>query len=229
MAIKLKTAKDASVLHGVKALVYGKAGSGKTVLCGTAPKPVIISAESGLLSLRKTAPDTPVIEIKTLDDLTDAYRWATEAKEAADFWTVCLDSLSEIGEVVLSNAKANAKDPRQAYGELIERMGVLVRSFRDLAGKHVLMTAKQEQVRDEMTGTVSYGPSMPGNKLQQQLPYFFDEVFHLGVYDTPDGENRYRALKTAPDFQHEAKDRSGVLDPVEEPDFGKVVDKILKG
>ena len=37
---------------GVKILCYGEAGVGKTVLLATLPRPVLISAESGTLSLQ---------------------------------------------------------------------------------------------------------------------------------------------------------------------------------
>jgi len=223
MAIKFTTTKDAANLHGVKMLVYGKAGMGKTTLCKTAPKPIIISAESGLLALSDV--DIPVIEVNCVDTLSEAYQWATESEEANKFETICLDSLSEIAEVVLSNSKKLTKDPRQAYGELIEKMSDLVRAFRDIKGKHVYMSAKQEYIRDEIVGRLSYGPSMPGTKLGQQLPYFFDELFQLDIAKTDDGAD-YRYLRTQPDIQFDAKDRSGVLDAIEEPDITKIIKKI---
>lgn len=128
--------------------------------------------------------------------------------------------------MVLANAKAQVKDPRQAYGELIEKTMALVKAFRDLPGKNVVMAAKQEPIKDEMTGIVQYGPSMPGSKLGPQLPYLFDEVFRLGVGKTPQGVE-YRFLQTGPDLQYDAKDRSGSLDPVERPDLSFVFSKIL--
>lgn len=224
MAIRITTSAQAAALHGVKCLVYGKAGTGKTTLCATAPNPIILSAEAGLLSLRKYS--IPVIEIKTIEDLMEAYQWATESEEAKHFETICLDSLSEIAEVVLLHAKKTSKDPRQAYGELLEKMNTTVRSFRDLSGKHVYMSAKQETVKDEAMGTSMYGPSMPGSKLGGQLPYLFDEVFRLGIGRTQDG-TEYRYLQTRPDFQSDAKDRSGCLEPVEQPDLSVVISKIL--
>ena len=217
------TTTDQAVMHGVKCMVYSEAGMGKTTLCATAPSPVILSAESGLLSLRKVR--IPVIEIKTVEDLQEAYNWAATAKEANQFATICLDSLSEIAEVVLNNAKRQVKDPRQAYGELLEKMATLIRYFRDLPGKHVYFSAKMEPMKDEMTGVVRYGPSMPGAKLGPQLPYFFDEVFRLGINKAPNGE-MYRYLQTQPDLQHVAKDRSGSLNPVEVPHLGQIFTKI---
>lgn len=224
MALQFSTTDQASAAAGVKVLVYGDAGMGKTTLCATAPAPIIISAESGLLSLRKYR--IPVIEIKTIDQLTEAYDWSTRSAEARQFATICIDSISEIGEVVLANAKCQVKDPRQAYGELIEKMTMTIRAFRDLPGKHVYMAAKMEPMKDELTGVVRYGPAMPGSKLGPQLPYFFDEVFRLGVNKSPRGET-YRFLQTQPDLQYIAKDRSGSLAAIESPDLNHVFAKIL--
>jgi hypothetical protein len=67
---------------------------------------------------------------------------------------------------------------------------------------------------------------MPGSKLGPQLPYLFDEVFRLGINKTPQGE-QYRFLQTQPDLQCDAKDRSGALDPIEQPDLNHVITKIL--
>jgi len=224
MALQFSTTDQASAAAGVKVLVYGDAGMGKTTLCATAPAPIIISAESGLLSLRKYR--IPVIEIKTIDQLTEAYDWCIRSAEARQFATICIDSISEIGEVVLANAKRQVKDPRQAYGELIEKMTMTIRAFRDLPGKHVYMAAKMEPMKDELTNVVKYGPSMPGAKLGPQLAYFFDEVFRLGVNKTPQGET-YRFLQTQPDLQYTAKDRSGSLAAIESPDLNHVFTKIL--
>lgn len=224
MAIRFTTTGDAARLSGVKILVYGRAGTGKTTLCATAPTPVIISAEAGLLSLARHA--IPVIEVSSTQDFSDAYRWATESREAASFETICLDSISEIAERILDNAKKQVKDPRQAYGELIEKTRDMVKAFRDLKGKHIYFAAKEEYDKNEM-GVMRFQPSMPGSKLGPQLPYFFDEVFNLGIAKTPTGQE-YRFLKTHGDFQYEAKDRSGALDPVEEPNLTTVINKILR-
>jgi hypothetical protein len=224
MALNFTTTDRAAQLNGVKVLVYGQAGAGKTVLASTAPAPFLISAEGGELSLRNV--QIPMVKITTVDDLRDVYAWCERSAEAKQFQTICIDSLSEIAEVVLNNAKRQVKDPRQAYGELIEKMESTIRLFRDLPGRNVYMSAKMEPTKDELTGVVKYGPAMPGSKLGAKLPYFFDEVFRLGINKTPQGES-YRFLQTQPDLQYEAKDRSGVLAPVEPPHLTQLFSKIL--
>jgi len=221
MAISLKSTSEYHV-NGVKALVYGQSGAGKTMLAASAPNPVIISAESGLLSLSET--NIPYIEVTSMEGLIEAYKWASGSDEAAKFDTVCLDSISEIAEVVLSHEKENSRDPRQAYGEMQDQMSKIIRHFRDLSGKHVYFSAKVGKSEDE-TGRALYYPSMPGNKMAQSLPFFFDEVFALRVENDAEG-NIQRALMTQPDALWQAKDRSGKLGQWEPCDLSAIIDKI---
>lgn len=224
MALTFSTTDKEAIDQGVKVLVYAESGAGKTVLCATAPAPIILSAESGLLSLK--AFKIPVIKIATLADMEEAYNWLKAGKQGADqFKTICLDSITEMGEVVLANAKKTVKDPRQAYGELIEKITRLIKQFRDLEGKNVYMSAKLDRSKDEISGMTMFGPSMPGQKMGPSMPYLFDEVFNLRVLQTAEGV-KYRALITQPDLQYVAKDRSGKLAAIEPPDLAKVFNKI---
>lgn len=228
-------------VQGVKLLIYGDSGTGKTALCATAPRPIILSAESGLLVLNKRnleklygagnntiSYDIPVITIKTIQEVDEAYDWLIRAHEAKQFDTVAMDSVSEIAEQCLNNAKRTVKDPRQAYGELIEKMETVIRKFRDLPNKHVYMSAKLSPMKDELTGITRFGPSMPGAQLGPKLPYFFDEVFKLGIGKSLQGE-QYRFLQTASDLQNVAKDRSGALDAMEPPHLSHVFNKVMQG
>jgi phage nucleotide-binding protein len=202
-------------------LVYGQAGAGKTSLIRTLPNPVVLSAEGGLLSIQDA--DLPYIEITSMDDLREAWAWLNTAEGMA-YQSVALDSISEIAEVVLNTEKKNTKDPRQAYGAMQEQMADIIRAFRDLPGRHVLMTAKLEKSQDEMA-RILYAPSMPGNKTGQSLPYFFDEVLALRVERDAEG-NTQRALMCDGDGSWLAKDRSGKLDAWEAPDLGAIINKI---
>ena len=221
MAINLRSTSDAHT-NGVKLLVYGQSGAGKTTLIKTLPKPIVLSAEGGLLSLQDA--DLPFIEISDMETLREAYTWLTQSDEAKGFESVALDSISEIAEVVLNAEKKATKDPRQAYGAMQEQMTDIIRSFRDLPGRHVYMSAKLEKTQDEM-GRVLYAPSMPGNKTGQALPYFFDEVLALRVEKDGEGVTQ-RALMCDSDGLWLAKDRSGKLGPWEAPDLGEIIAKI---
>lgn len=221
MAINIKTTGSLAA-NGVKVLVYGQAGAGKTSLVKTLPKPIVLSAEGGLLSIQDA--DLPYIEISSIEVLGEAYQWLTSSDEAKAYQSVALDSISEIAEVVLNAEKKTTKDPRQAYGAMQEQMADVIRAFRDIPGKHVYMSAKLEKTQDEL-GRVLYAPSMPGNKTGQALPYFFDEVLALRVEKDAEGVTQ-RALMCDSDGLWLAKDRSGKLDMWEAPDLGAIIAKI---
>lgn len=224
MAIQIRSTADAAI-SGVKMLVYGQAGAGKTSLIPTLPNVIILSAEGGLLSI--SGSDVPYIEVATMDQLREAYTWLLESTEAKQYESIALDSISEVAEVVLSAEMERSKDGRAAYGELNRTMADLIRAFRDLPGRHVYMSAKLEKSQDEM-GRMLYGPSMPGKALTQQLPYFFDFVFPLRVERDAEGKTQ-RALMTDSDGLWLAKSRSQALDMWEAPDLGAIIAKISGG
>jgi hypothetical protein len=227
MAVTLKTTRQAAQINGLKMLVYAGSGAGKTTLCAsTGGNPIIVSAESGLLSLRHT--DIPVIEVHSLADVHEAYTYLATDPEGMKFDWVCIDSVSEIAEVVLAAEKAATKDPRKAYGELADQMAILMRAFRDLPGRNVYMAAKMGQTKEELTGAILRGPSAPGQQLAAAMPYWFDEVFCLRV-EKDEAGNPVRWLQTGSDAQYICKDRSGALDMFEPADLSHIAAKILAG
>lgn len=218
----IQNTADLSQSGHVKCLVYGKAGAGKTHLISTVMSPIVISAESGLLTLRKH--QIPYITVKTRADIFNAFQWLQGAAEARQFATVCPDSLTEIADIFLAEIKATCKDGRQQYGMLADQMNQVIRDFRDLKFD-VYMSAQQEFDKDDYTGMMINRAKMPGKQLGASLPYFFDEVFQLTTATTPQGQS-YRVLRTQGDAANDAKDRSGCLAPVEEPHLGKIFAKI---
>ena len=221
MAITLKKTGSVS-LESVKACVYGQAGAGKTKLIETLPDPLIISSEAGLLSIQDA--DIPYIAVKSMEDMKEAYQFIMSSDEAKQFQSISLDSISEIGEVVLNQELKNAKDPRQAYGVMQQEVSDLIRAFRDIPNMHVYFSAKMEKQQDEM-GRILYQPSMPGNKMGQSLPYFFDLLLALRMEKDAEGVTQ-RALMCDSDGLWQAKDRSGKLDMWEAPDLGAIISKI---
>lgn len=221
MAIKIKSTKG---LHknGIKVLVYGKGGIGKTKLMGTAPTPIILSCEGGLLSLEDD--EVPYIEIKSVADIYEAYDYV-KSKKGKKYETVCLDSISEIAEIVLSDYKKKEKDARQAYMKMAEEMFDIVRLFRDLKNRNVVFSAKRTSAEDADTGLTQYVPSIPGKAVTNFLPYQFDEVFYMTMHESDNGDKQ-RVLVTETSFEHDAKDRSGKLNKLERPNLTKIFRKI---
>jgi len=227
MPIQVQYTNNISAKDGIKCLVYGEAGSGKTRLCATAPNPLILSAESGLLSLRKTK--TAYLIVKTLADMGEYYNYITKSADGKKYDTICLDSISEIAESILEDEKKKVKDPRKAYGETQDKILEMIRGWRDIQNKNIYFSAKQGLSKDGGTGIFYYGPMLPGQQLPLQVPYFFDELFQLSVLTDPATGTKWEALRCQKDNQYQAKDRSGNLEVWEEPNLTKLFNKIMKG
>lgn len=215
MPVNVVMTNQVSLKAGIKCLVYGKSGVGKTRLIASAPNPFVISAERGLLSLREY--QIPAIEVRNLKELREAYEFVLKPANRKNIGTLALDSGSEIAELCLNEEKAKNKDGRKAYGEMQDVIAQAFRDFRDIEGMNVLMLAKQGHITDGATGSLLNLPLFPGQNLGQAAPYFFDEVFQLNNFKDGKG-NKIYALRTSPDANNIAKDRSGTLDEWENAD-----------
>ena len=226
MSLKDKINKPDKLVdqQGAKLLIYGQAGAGKTYATQSMPGNVlVISAEAGLLSI-KDAPNVSAIEIKNYDDLREVY--AALASGELSFDSVCLDSVSEISEILLVHEKSRNKDGRMAYQNVSEAVTSLMRSFRDL-DMHVLFLCKEG--KDNNDGVFLFGPKMASKPLGEAITYFFDEVLALRVYDDVDEKGdavTKRALQTRIQGGYTAKDRSGKLEPFEEPNLTALIKKL---
>lgn len=219
--MKITTTREVVSEFGLKILVHGPPGAGKTRLCATTgqlDKTLIISAEGGLLSIREWEID--VAQVGTIDDVYEVYEFLKRG--AHHYQWICLDSISEIAEVVLAGEKLRNRDARRAYGEMADTVFDLIRGFRNLP-YHVLMTAKQG--REEIDGRTLHAPMLPGRQLTLNVAYLFDEVFALRVETNSDGEV-VRVLQTGKSKSFDAKDRSGALNMFEQADLSQIAQKI---
>lgn len=224
--VPVKISNTRHAVDSVKTTVYGISGVGKTTLCATCPKPIIISAERGLLSLSEM--DIPVIEVISIDEFNEAYDMVT-GPEGDEFETICIDSISDLAERMLGEYTSQYADGRKAYCKLNDEFMKLLRKFRDIPKKNVLFIAKQSRITDDHTGITTYGASMPGKTLNREMPYLTDEVFSLriGTMKVDGVDEEYRYLQTQPSITHDAKDRSGKLKPVERPNMTAIIKKIM--
>lgn len=219
--MKIISTRQAANTFGLKILVHGPPGAGKTRLCATTGdlgRTLIISVEGGLLSVRDW--DIDVVQVRTIDDVYEVFEYLK--KEGDAYTWVCLDSISEIAEIVLAGEKLRNRDARRAYGEMADTVFDLIRGFRNL-NCHVLMTAKQG--REEIDGRTLHGPLLPGRQLTLNVAYLFDEVFALRVETNSEGEI-IRVLQTGRSRSYDAKDRSGSLNMFEDADLAAVAAKI---
>jgi energy-coupling factor transporter ATP-binding protein EcfA2 len=224
----------------VKMLVYGPAGSGKTTLASTIGKGcLIISAEGGLLSLSDF--DIDVVDITKdengnllpkedrLKALKEVYQYLQTDEARSLYKWIFVDSITEISQNMveaLQKEYPDRKDTIVLYGENSKRMRTIIKGFRDLPHYNIVFTALSEDDKDEF-GRRTKEISMIG-KMSQQIAGYLDEVFFLSV-DEDDEGNLVRTLITQPTKSITAKDRSGKLDRLEDPNLTKIYNKINEG
>ena len=222
MAIKFQKIEDCIKETGLKLLVIGASGAGKTVLLGTCKgSTVIINVEAGLMSLSKTANDNiQVVTVKSRRDLEDVLSYFKQT--GTPDW-VCLDSISEVAEIILAEELEKTKMPMKAYGEMGNITTALIKEFRDLPC-NVVMTCKEGRTKDENIGML-YEPSLPGQKLSAGISYYFDCVAAMRVFKNEDGSVNH-FLQCRRDESYTAKDRSNTLEMFEKPDLSIIERKI---
>ena len=215
--MKIISTRERSANEGVKILVYGKPGVGKTRMAMTCETPLILSVERhGLLSLADQ--DISSVDVTMFGQAVSIVEEYVQSPEAqARFRTIVIDSLSALAEMKLEEELKYAKDGRRAYGEMALQVKRLVNNLINRCGAHVYCIAKEGETAVVGTEKMCAVPLFPGSKFQSEVPYLFHIVGRLS--------DEGLAVKGTDYFQ--AKDRTGALSPVEPKHIGKIIHKIL--
>lgn len=237
--MKASDLKPASVLckrFGVKAMLYGQPGTGKTPMLNTAPRPILLASEPGLLSMRGS--NIPTWEAYSCDKIEEFFKWFFESSEARNFDTLAMDSGSQIAELSLVKHQARCKDGRKAYGEMSLECMKWFDQLYYMPQKHVVMICKQmraesgKQVKMEngvVTVEMTYQaqPFFPGQDLNIKVPHRYDEILHVGLAQIPGIAQPTTAIRTKATPEILARDRSGRLAELEPPDLAALFAKAM--
>lgn len=216
----LRPAKDHAINFGVKAIIYGPAGSGKTPIINTAPRPILLACEPGLLSMRgSNVPTYAAFDAKMIDDFFD---WFFKSHETKKFDTLCIDSTTEMAEVYLRQAEKTNKHGLAAYGEMAKCTLKHLQTLYFMREKHTYLIAKQETMSDGVKR-----PYYPGRQMPVEMPHKFDQILHLDIHNVPN-VGQVRSFQCGQTMDVLARDRTGMLDLFEQPDFGQIIKKVMK-
>lgn len=186
-------------------VLYGDSGVGKTTLAATAPKPMILDSNMGLLSIDhrpgyEHVRSKPVSSMSHLERYYDRFKGSRKPSWKGRYETVVFDHFDDIQGIVLDELTdaAAERDPRRLddpaqkdYGIMGNRLRRHIRKYKSLPVHKIMIHATG---MDKVSGKAQ--PNLIG-QLRNQLPYFADIIIYMRV--SPKGA-RYIYLDGTDDY-----------------------------
>jgi hypothetical protein len=224
MKMKINFTSNKETMY-INTLVYGRSKVGKTRLISTCESPLILNVENSVVSLLDH--EIPMVDIKSVRDFSEVMAYLTKSEDAKQYKTICLDSVSELAELILAEEKARTKDGRMAYGNMQDEIFKVVRGLISLPFDCYVIAKAEKAIG--LGGETIFSPYIPSAKGAMRLPYLFDETFALRKIQFEGDKEAKTWLQCNEDVQWEAGDKSGKLNMWEEPDLGAIFNRIRGG
>jgi energy-coupling factor transporter ATP-binding protein EcfA2 len=157
-----------------------------------------------------------------------------ELARLASFQVLFVDSLTAASRLSLTWAEQQPeaitdrgrKDLRAIYGLHARQLIGWLNQLQHARGRDVVFVAILERVVDDLN-IATWQPQIEGNKTSRELPGIVDEIITMQWVDFGDGKPVRAFVCTSPNpWQFPAKDRTGKLERVEEPNLGKLIAKL---
>lgn len=207
---------------GVKAIIYGPPGSSKTPVINTAPRPVLLACEPGLLSMRNS--NVPTFQAFTAAAIDDFFKWFFNSNETKNFDTLAVDSVSQMAEIYLQAALKTNKHGLAAYGEMARNTLNHLEMLYYFPHKHTYLIAKE--CTETVNSISKRKPYFPGQQLPVEIPHKYDAILHLAIHNVP-GMGQVKSFLCNETIDAMARNRTGTLADFEPPDFGLLVQKAM--
>lgn len=246
--------------RGIKGVIFGKSGIGKTSLLWTLPDKTTLffDLEAGDLAVEGWA--GAAIRPRTWQECRDFACFIGGANpslrddqpySAAHYSAVCekfgataqleqydtvfIDSITVAGRLCFQwssgqpqafSEKTGKPDSRGAYGLHGKEMIAWLTHLQHTRGKNIWFVGILDEKIDDYNRKV-FLPQIDGSKTGLELPGIVDQVVTMAEIADVEGKP-YRAFinHTLNPYGFPAKDRSGRLEPIEQPHLGKLMQKI---
>lgn len=219
----LRPANDFAQNFGCKCLIYGPAGSGKTPILNSAPRPLLLATEPGLLSMKGST--IPTYEAYTPKAISDFFTWFFNSAETKNFDTLGIDSASQIADIHLIAAQKTNKHGLKAYGEMAENTIEHLRTLYYTRYKHTYVICKEE-IKD-LDGQSMRRPYFPGQVLPITVPHLYDFILRLAKTNVPEAQGEVLAFQCNGSYNVLSRNRTGNLNTYEQPNFTALVNKAM--
>jgi hypothetical protein len=151
------------------------------------------------------------------------------------FTTLFVDSITAASRLSFLHAEQQPesytdrgkKDLRAVYGLHARQMIGWFQQLQHARAHAVIFVAILEKVTDDL-GRSTWGIQLEGQRTARELPGIVDEIITMQhvAFDGASEPVRAFVCTNQNPWQWPAKDRSGRLDQIEEPDLGKLISKI---
>lgn len=221
----LKMAHEFANSYGFKSIVYGAAGTGKTPLINTAPRPLLLACEPGLLSMRGS--NVPTYHATDVSKIEEFFKWFLNSKEADQFDTLAVDSVSFMCDMYLeAGEKAGMKHGQQLYGYMAKKVMKHLLNLYFYKNKHMYLICKEEIL--DVNGSSYKRPYFPGKVLPASAPGQYDAILYLTKAFIPGVQGEQLAFKCIGGYDIMARNRTGTLSEYEPPNFSDIVAKAMR-
>lgn len=244
--------------QGVKALILGKAGIGKTSLLWSLPpeNTLFVDLEAGGLAVEGYDGDCvrpmswqdcrnlaviiggPNTNLPQECAYSQAHYDAMVKKysgmDMGKYEHVFIDSITVASRLCFQwcktqpqafSEKTGKPNPLGAYGLLGQEMIGWLSHIQHALTKNVYFVCLLDEKLDDFNRKV-FSPQLEGSKTQNEIHGIVDEIITMADIRSDDGTS-YRSFitQTINEYGYPAKDRSGRLNPIEEPHLLKLVAK----
>lgn len=222
--MKIYNTADPQVKPSVVMLVYGEGGTGKTTFASTAPKPILADCEGGAKYFGLRGIKLDVASIESWSDM----KLFIDMVAKSDFQTVVIDPIGELMEkqkrflVARNDAKLVQRDgslTMAGWGALKDNMRGVIKGLRDL-GRHVLIIAHVDEKMDD--NRLVKRPLIL-TKISDEIVNMVDVVGYMTIARGEDNVSKRVIIVDPESDRYTAKDRTGQLGKLIEPDFTKII------
>jgi hypothetical protein len=152
--------------------------------------------------------------------------------------TVDLDSITAIGRLCFDwsqrqpeafSERSGKRDLRGAYGLHAREMCAWLLHLQQARALNIVFIGILETVVDDFNRT-EHRLQMEGGRTSRELPAIVDEIITMQMikFDGDNTPTRAFVCNQPNPWNYPAKDRSGRLEQIEEPNLGKLIDKITR-
>lgn len=221
--MKLINTGDPQFKPSLVMLVYGEGGVGKTTFTSTAPKAILADCENGSKYFGLRGIKMNVAQIEKWSDMKEFL----ELAKNPSYETVVIDPIGELMDKLkkFMVAQGETKNVQKDGTLTMAGWGNMKKAFKDYlkvirdSGKHVILVAHLEEKDDE--GRMVKRPKIE-TKIADDIVNMVDVVAYMTVVQD-EGQSKRILIVDPGNDKYTAKDRTGQLGRIIEPDFQKIV------